>query len=141
MSRFTTFFAAIIVLTFFGSAATTSQAQQPFSNIYQSPTVSPYLNLTNNRGQGQTNYQTLVRPLIEQQQQNITQQQQIQHLSQQQQALAAGGLTRPARGISTNIRGTGHVAGFMVHGNYYPRANTSTADPIMRRLVTLDYTQ
>src|SRR5215471_8119144 len=85
----------------FGALATVSSAwgQQPFSNIYQSPTVSPYLNLTNRGAGGVSNYQSLVRPLIDQQQQDIHQQQQIQHLSQQQQALAAGGLTQPARGI------------------------------------------
>ena len=136
MQRLTSLIAAAVIL----AISSPVWAQQPFSNIYQSPTVSPYLNLTNRNSSGVSNYQTLVRPLLDQQQQDIKQQQQIQRLSQQQQALAQGGLTRPARGISTTIRGTGHVAGFMFRGNFYPRANLQINDPITRRLVSLDYT-
>jgi|SRR5262245_14034229 len=131
---------AMIVLC--GTLAVPAPATaQPLSNIYQQPTVSPYLNLTARQGGGLPAYQTLVRPLIQQQQENIRQQQQIQQLSQQQQNLAAGGLTQPARGISRQIRGTGHVAGFMVRGNYFPRSPMQANDPITRRLVTMDYTQ
>jgi hypothetical protein len=118
-----------------------SFAQQPFTNIQQAPTVSPYLNLSNGSNRGSTNYQSLVRPLLEQQQTNQQQQRQIQHLAQSQKDLTTGGLTQPARGVATSIRGTGHVAGFMVHGNYYPQPQISTNDPITRRLVTLNYNQ
>jgi hypothetical protein len=116
------------------------RAQQPFQNFQQSPTVSPYLNLTNRNGNPQT-YQTLVRPLLEQQQQNQQTQRQINNLSAQQRNLAEGGLTQPARGVSSQIRGTGHIAGFMITGSYFSRPQTNTTDPITRRLVTLDYTQ
>lgn len=132
-----TLLGAIAGIAFAGSVA---RAQQPFQNYQQSPTVSPYLNLTQNRGNSQT-YQTLVRPLLEQQQQNVQTQRQINNLTAQQQNLAQVGLTQPARGVSSQIRGTGHVAGFMITGNYFSRPQTNTSDPITRRLVTLDYTQ
>jgi hypothetical protein len=122
------------------SAAAQANAQQAFQNYQQSPTVSPYLNLTT-RNAGAQNYQTLVRPLLEQQQQNTQTQRQINNLTAQQQNLAQAGLTQPARGVSNQIRGTGHVAGFMITGNYFSRPQTNTTDPITRRLVTLDYSQ
>jgi hypothetical protein len=121
-------------------ATSQASAQQPFQNFQQSPTVSPYLNLTNNRGNPQA-YQTLVRPVLEQQQQNLQTQRQINNLTAQQQNLAQAGLTQPARGVSSQIRGTGHIAGFMITGSYFSRPQTNTTDPITRRLVTLDYTQ
>ena len=121
-------------------ATSQASAQQPFQNFQQSPTVSPYLNLTNNRGNPQA-YQTLVRPVLEQQQQNLQTQRQINNLTAQQQNLAQAGLTQPARGVSSQIRGTGHIAGFMITGSYFSRPQPNTTDPITRRLVTLDYTQ
>ena len=123
------------------AATSVAHAQQPFSNIQQSPTVSPYLNLTARQGTGLPAYQTLVRPQIEQNQENVRQQQQISHLQRQTSALAGGGLTGQPRGVSREIRGTGHVAGFMITGNFYPQAQISTNDPITRRLVTLNYNQ
>ncbi|MEX0679721.1 MAG: hypothetical protein WD063_21810 [Pirellulales bacterium] len=75
------------------------------------PTVSPYLNLLQNNGFGVTNYQSLVKPLINQG--NAIQQQghSIGNLQRQvsQQAYGAGG-TR---------RGTGHATYFMNYGHYY----------------------
>src|SRR5262245_49824458 len=132
-----TFVAAIAGVVF---AASRSSAQQPFQNFQQSPTVSPYLNLTNRNNNPQA-YQTLVRPQLEQRQQNIQTQRQINNLTAQQQNLAQAGLTQPARGVSSQIRGTGHIAGFMITGSYFSRPQTVTGDPITRRLVTLDYTQ
>jgi hypothetical protein len=75
------------------------------------PTVSPYLNLlqTNN---GVTNYQSLVRPLINQGNAIDRQGGSIRGLQQQiyQQAYGAGG-----RGI-----GGGHPTYFMNYSHYYP---------------------
>jgi hypothetical protein len=99
-------------------------AQQPFSNVQSSPTTSPYLNLTGRNGasSGFAAYQNLVLPQLQQQQTNLQQQQQIQHLQQQQQKSLVGGLPgEPQRGISTAIRGTGHVTAFMDYLHYYPR--------------------
>jgi len=129
-----------LVLAIVGGVASQAVAQQPFQDYQQSPTVSPYLNLTNRNSNPQA-YQTLVRPLLEQQQQNLRTQRQINNLTTQQQNLAQAGLTQPARGVSSQIRGTGHIAGFMITGNYFSRPQTNTSDPITRRLVTLDYTQ
>ncbi len=104
----------------FGACA--ARAQQPFSNIQQSPTVSPYLNLLNRSNVGLPTYQTLVRPAIDQQDQNIQQQQQINQLKQHQKSLVANqerGMSQ--RGISNEIRGTGHVTVFMDYLHYYQR--------------------
>jgi len=120
--------------------ASQASAQQPFQNYQQSPTTSPYLNLTARGAQPQA-YQNLVRPQLEQQQQNLQTQRQINNLTAQQANLAQAGLTQPARGVSAQIRGTGHIAGFMITGNYFSRPQTNTNDPITRRLTTLDYTQ
>src|SRR5262249_22645037 len=121
-------------------AASRATAQQPFQNFQQSPTVSPYLQLTQ-RNNGTQAYQTIVRPALQQQQTNLQTQRQINNLTAQQQNLAQAGLTQPARGVSSQIRGTGHIAGFMITGNYFSRPQTNTSDPITRRLVTLDYSQ
>jgi len=110
--------AALIAL----ASASRSEAQQPFSNIYQQPTVSPYLNLLNRSNAGLPSYQTLVRPQIEQQQQDIKQRLDIQKLQRGQKSLIANqerGLAQ--RGISNEIRGTGHVTVFMDYLHYYPR--------------------
>ena len=99
-----------------------SQAQQlPFSNIQQTPTVSPYLNLTRNNS-GPATYQSLVQPIVQQQQQSALQQGQINRLQNQTSALSKGaGLANPARGASSAIRGTGHVTAFMDTSHYFPR--------------------
>ena len=112
---------AMSVLCMSGQAA----AQQPFSNVTSSPTTSPYLALTNRQGtaNGFAAYQNFVLPQIQQQEINQQQQQQIQHLQQQQQkSLVAGaGGAQTERGISTQIRGTGHVTAFMDYLHYYSR--------------------
>ena len=101
-----------------------AKAQQPFQNVQQAPTVSPYLNLVNNNNNGGRGafpaYQTLVEPFLQQQQQ----QQQINQLQRTTQSLATGGLTQPARGASNAIRGTGHVTANMDYLHYYTRPQT-----------------
>lgn len=104
--------------TIFLSLAATTFAQQPFSNVQQTPTVSPYLNLLNRQGLGLPNYQTLVRPQLQTDQQFSKQQSQISRLAKQQAGLASQGLTG-SRGISTQIRGTGHVTRFMDTSHYF----------------------
>jgi hypothetical protein len=106
-------------------AARPAVAQQPFSNVQSTPTTSPYLALTNRNGaaNGFAAYQNYVLPQIQQQETNLQQQQQIQHLQQQQQkSLVAGaGGAQSERGISNQIRGTGHVTAFMDYLHYYNR--------------------
>jgi hypothetical protein len=112
---------AVVIIWLLSSSA---MAQQPFSNIQSSPTVSPYLNLVGRNGQGTGfgAYQNLVQPFIQQQQINNQQQQQIQSLQHQQQA----SLTGPERrGISTEIRGTGHVTAYMDYLHYYSKQTSA----------------
>ena len=117
----------LIVLAFAAFAAPShATAQQPFSNVQSSPTTSPYLTLTNRNGQsnGFAAYQNYVLPQIQQQQINEQQQQQIQRLQQQQQkTLTGGGPGQAQRGISTQIRGTGHVTAYMDYLHYYPNTH------------------
>jgi hypothetical protein len=122
--RITTILAVATSAVLFSACA--ARAQQPFSNIQQSPTVSPYLNLMNRSNVGLPTYQTLVKPQIDQQEQNFQQQQQISRLQQHQKSLVANqerGLSQ--RGISNEIRGTGHVTVFMDYLHYYQRSPNS----------------
>jgi hypothetical protein len=77
------------------------------------PTVSPYLNLT--QGGPVTNYQSLVKPLIDQGDAIQRQGSSINRLQQQvsAQAYGAGG---------GGGRGTGHTTFFMNYSHYYPGA-------------------
>jgi hypothetical protein len=104
-------------------ASAQAQGQLPFANVQPSPTVSPYLNLTNQAVNGHPAYQTLVQPILQQQQQAAQQQAQISKLQRQQSHFgAARGLTAPStRGISSEIRGTGHVTAFMDYSHFYTK--------------------
>jgi uncharacterized lipoprotein len=106
------------------AACRSATAQQPFSNVQASPTTSPYLTLTNRNGQsnGFAAYQSYVLPQIQQQQVNAQQQQQLQHLQQQQQKSLTGGIGQSERGISSQIRGTGHITAFMDYSHYFTRS-------------------
>lgn len=75
------------------------------------PTVSPYLNLLGTNQFGVTNYQSLVRPLINQG--NAIQRQQGSLNSLQQQFNAQGA------GVG---RGTGHATFFMNYSHFYYNA-------------------
>lgn len=102
-----------------------AQAQvssQAFAENYilSRPTVSPYLNLLRPTGfSGVTNYQTLVRPQIEQRELARIQQAELnrvrQQVSVQQQALETVVQQRSKRVFST-----GHRTQFMNTQNYYP---------------------
>jgi hypothetical protein len=117
MKRVYSVFAGIAVICALSPIAL---AQPPFANVQQQQTVSPYLNLLNRQGNGLPNYQTLVRPQLQTDQNFARQQSQIQRLQRQQQAgLTQGGLGGP-RGISTQIRGTGHVTRFMDTSHFFP---------------------
>jgi hypothetical protein len=111
----------LVMATTICAIARAASAQQPFSNVQQQPTVSPYLNLLNRQGQGLPNYQTLVRPYVRSEQEFARQQNQIQRLQRQQGSLAAGAGLTGARGVSTQIRGTGHVTRFMDTSHYFPQ--------------------
>lgn len=90
------------------------------SYILNRPTVSPYLNLLRPTGfSGVTNYQTLVRPQIEQRELARIQQAELnrvrQQVSVQQQSIDTIQQQRAQRVFST-----GHRTQFMNTQNYYP---------------------
>jgi hypothetical protein len=111
--------AAAAVLALWASP-TASWGQLPFSDIPPSrPTVSPYLNLLQRQGQGLPNYQTLVKPALQTRQEMLQQQTQIQQLQRQTRQLTQRS-EAASRGISREIRGTGHVTTFMEFSHFYP---------------------
>lgn len=86
--------------------------------IYDRPTVSPYLNLLRPQGGvGVPNYQSLVRPELQQRRMNEIQGRQIQSL---QNRLYQGPSSSGSGGAPQEIRSTGHVTRFMNHSSYYP---------------------
>lgn len=84
-------------------------------SLYNRPTVSPYLNLLQPQGGGLPNYQTLVRPAIEQRRQNRETQRQI---SQLQSAVALES-AQGQRG-ETMLRPTGHTTGYFYYSHFFP---------------------
>jgi len=90
----------------------------PLSNAINRPTVSPYLNLLQRSGNGMPTYQTLVRPMVEQRQQAARNAAQIQQLQQDMSASSRAGQVRTT-GESQQVRGTGHVSGFMNHMHFF----------------------
>lgn len=82
------------------------------------PTVSPYLNLLNNNNQlnGVPNYQSLVRPLVDQQDAIRRQGNSLQRLQSQVNS------TYNAPPTTGGLRGTGHASYFMNFSHFYPQA-------------------
>ncbi len=83
---------------------------RPFDNMARKPTVSPYLNLLNGGDANVTNYQSLVRPMVNQNRVNA------------QARSAIANLQHPSSGPqgSENMRATGHQAVFQNYSHYYP---------------------
>jgi len=80
------------------------------------PAVSPYLNLQRNDPTG-TNYQTLVRPFVQQRATNVQSAQAIDDLDQAVNTLA----NPPVSQQPTGIRSTGARSGFRNLSHYYSR--------------------
>jgi hypothetical protein len=96
------------------------RTSKPFSSVSTTPTISPYLNLfnTSRTGTSAFNYQTLVRPQLQQQALNQQQQRQNLDVDRKVQALAArGAYSNPAGSDQENP--TGHETTFMYYGHYY----------------------
>lgn len=113
------------VLFLFGAvalmAAPVSVSAQNIGGLYtgrsdnpNGPTVSPYLNLLQNNNQlnGIPNYQSLVRPLLDQQSAIQRQGNSLQRLQQQVNTQAASG--------AGGQRATGHHTSFMYYSHFYP---------------------
>jgi hypothetical protein len=94
---------------------------KPFSSVSSSPTVSPYLNLFREDldGGSDFNYQTLVRPQLQQQQFNQQIERQNLELSRRVQSISAQSPYKNPAG-SESIYPTGHqtVSGYYSH--FYP---------------------
>jgi hypothetical protein len=99
-----------------------SSSSKPFSTVSPTPTVSPYLNLFREDlgGNDDLNYQTLVRPQLEQQRTNALLQRQNEELSRRVQSISAQRDYNP--GGAQNQYPTGHPTVFNYHGRYYPSA-------------------
>jgi hypothetical protein len=114
---------ALVAIAVVGSVAATSARAQYQGGLYRGrsdnpngPTVSPYLNLLQNNNQlnGQPTYQSLVKPLIDQQSAIQRQGNSLQQLQQQVGTQGGGGGPQ---------RATGHTTFFMNYSHYYPNAS------------------
>lgn len=94
---------------------------------FRRPNVSPYMNLLRPETEGLANYQTLVRPMVNQRRRNL---EVARELSALQTAVVENNL-RDQRGEAA-LRPTGHTTGFMnsshfygfYYSNYYPTMAT-----------------
>jgi hypothetical protein len=95
-------------------------SSKPFSTYSPAPTVSPYLNLFREDfdGNSDLNYNTLVRPMLQQQQFNEQMQRQSIEIAKRLQSLAAQADFNPQG--SESQYPTGHKTVFNYLGHYYP---------------------
>lgn len=103
------------------SLLSSSSSSKPFSSVSSSPAVSPYMNLFREDfgGTSDLNYQTLVRPQVQQQQYNQQFQRQNMELSTRVQKISAQSAFQNAAG-SESIYPTGHQTGFGAYSHFYP---------------------
>jgi hypothetical protein len=99
----------------------TGSAAKPFSGYSPAPTTSPYLNLFREdfAGESDLNYNTLVRPQLQQQQFNQQVQRQGQEMSRQMQQMAAQSDFNP-QGDKGQFP-TGHQTVFGYYGHFHPQ--------------------
>lgn len=98
-----------------------SASAKPFSSFSASPTVSPYLNLFR-EGLGENddfNYQTLVRPQLQQQQFNQKVERQNLELFRRLQSISARGPYKNPSGAE-GLSPTGHQTVFGYQSHYFP---------------------
>jgi hypothetical protein len=103
-----------------GLGGSNAFGRKPFSGYTPAPTISPYLNLFREDldGQSDLNYQTLVRPQLQQQATNERLQREALELNSRLQAISAQSDFNPAG--SRSQPPTGHQTVFMYFGHYYP---------------------
>jgi hypothetical protein len=86
-------------------------------NPYSSPAVSPYLNLGVNPNNGLSNYQTLVRPMIDERAEMMRQTATLQQLQRQVRQGPIGTVSKDFKGQDPNERpGAKH---FMHYSHYF----------------------
>ncbi|WP_146583572.1 hypothetical protein [Posidoniimonas polymericola] len=102
----------------FGGGGSNSK---PFSSASRGPVVSPYLNLFRedlSDGGAADNYNTLVRPQLQQQQINQSLQLETQAIDRRVRSISAKPAFNPQG--SPNQSPTGHPTGFMYYSHFYP---------------------
>ena len=105
-----------------GAQAGGSNAALPFSNNYRRPTVSPYMQLQQQGYkpmQTQNNYQTMVQPQMQQEQQQIEQISQRRQMGKLQNQVQQIGRDTSSRQLDESIRPTGHRATYLNYSHYY----------------------
>jgi hypothetical protein len=86
-------------------------------NPYSSPPISPYLNLGVNPNNGLSNYQTLVRPMIDEREEMLRQTATLQQLQRQVRHGQIGLVSKDSKGQDANERpGAKH---FMHFSHYF----------------------
>lgn len=119
-------FAALLAVTLVWGVSASAQAQAVYAPrtvgrnssapAVQRPTISPYLNLFRPNVGPVGNYQTLVRPQLNQQANNVRQAQAIQatqrSVERVERQVQTGGATGP-------ISPTGHSSSFMNYSHFY----------------------
>ena len=97
------------------------EVSKPFASVTARPTISPYLNLfREDFGEaGDLNYQTLVRPQLQQDQFNSQVVRQAQAINQRLSSISARNAYN-TRG-SENMMPTGHSATFQYYSRFYPQ--------------------
>ena len=105
-----------------GSASAQYKApkNRPFESYSRRPSVSPYMNLLNNQTGNATNYQSLVRPQLDQQSFNQKSASAIKGLQSQ------AGKQQSKSGSEGNqkLRPTGHAATRQNYSHFYPGMNS-----------------
>ncbi|HEY1602761.1 MAG TPA: hypothetical protein VGG64_24370 [Pirellulales bacterium] len=92
---------------------------RPFDTQSRRPSVSPYMNLVNNSMSGaSTNYQSLVRPQVDQQNFNSHSASAIKNLQRTASSPARSKAT--TEGGNTKMRVTGHAATRQNYSHFYP---------------------
>lgn len=106
-----------------GLGVSSAASNKPFNSFTPPPTTSPYLNLfrDDREGGGDLNYNTIVRPMLQQQQFNEQVQRREMELSRRLQSLSAQSDFNP-RGSESQFP-TGHQTVFRYYGRFYPALN------------------
>lgn len=120
MRRLTLMIAVALVAAMVSSAQAQYKAKpRPFDGGgSRRPAVSPYMNLLNNNTGLATNYQSLVRPQVEQQSYNARSSSAIRGL--QRQAASSTGRNASTTEGNVKMRKTGHAAQRESYSHYYP---------------------
>jgi hypothetical protein len=118
---------AVVAFTAF---VTSAEAQykaksRPFDTQSRRPSVSPYMNLINNQTGTATNYQSLVRPQLDQQNFNSQSASAIKNLQASKGAKStsskgAGGPSNSTAEGNVKLRPTGHVSSRENYSHFYP---------------------